>query len=170
MDGQKHAVDQIGERLRGLRLLWLSEHAGDPDGVIWLKRMEAIEHVDDLIRSFVYGADADEVVQPSPSVSRETPKPDRSDTGANIPILMNHVLKSHPVHFGPVLDGSKRAEIRRNDRNFAVGDRLELHEWEFVTGMYTGRSTECRITHIDHGGAIGLEPGFVVLSIVRVSQ
>lgn len=59
--------------LRAVAVLWRKERAGDPDGVVWLSRQEAIEKLNEWIRSFVYGADADEVVQPSPGVSRETP-------------------------------------------------------------------------------------------------
>ena len=41
---------------------------------------------------------------------------------------MIHNLKILPEHFTPVLDGLKLAELRKNDRNFQVGDILVLYD------------------------------------------
>lgn len=40
--------------------------------------------------------------------------------------MTTHTLKTHPAPFQAVLDGSKRHEIRKADRPFAVGDVLEM--------------------------------------------
>ena len=59
-----------------------------------------------------------------------------------------HDLKSWPEFFGPVLEGRKTFELRKNDRNFKVGDILWLREWEPLTAKYSGREIRKRITYM----------------------
>lgn len=42
-----------------------------------------------------------------------------------------HVLKTVQPYFDDVASGKKTFEIRKNDRNFQVGDLLQL--WEYPT-------------------------------------
>ncbi|MBE7087873.1 MAG: DUF3850 domain-containing protein [Clostridiales bacterium] len=42
---------------------------------------------------------------------------------------MTHHLKITPKHFKYVLSGKKNVELRFNDRNFKVGDKVELQEY-----------------------------------------
>ena len=44
--------------------------------------------------------------------------------------------------------GGKRFEIRRNDREFAVGDILVLREFEPETDTFTGQVEERQITFL----------------------
>ena len=82
-----------------------------------------------------------------------------------------HTLKTWPEHFGALLDGSKTFELRRDDRDFAVGDALVLREWvpdpkSGDGGRYTGRSLDMVVTHIlrrDSWGA--LASGWCILSV-----
>lgn len=53
----------------------------------------------------------------------------------------------------------KTFEIRNNDRNFQVGDRIDLLEWNPDTKEYTGREVEGRITYITN---FAQKEGFVV--------
>jgi hypothetical protein len=58
--------------------------------------------------------------------------------------VTKHVLKCWPEFFQPVFDGKKNFELRKNDRDYKVGDVLVLREWEpreDDTHGYTGR--EC---------------------------
>lgn len=92
-----------------------------------------------------------------------------------------HELKTWPEPFAAVLAGTKRHEIRVDDRGYAVGDVLVLKEWDPtptpqpVTAWsivmvdrpigYTGRVLTVRVTYLTPGGAWGLPAGLCVMSI-----
>ena len=78
--------------------------------------------------------------------------------------MKTHELKTVQPHFENVRSGVKRAEIRRDDRGFAVGDVLVLREYDAATDSYSGREVEVRVTHV-LAGYEALAPGFVMLSI-----
>ena len=73
-----------------------------------------------------------------------------------------HQLKTLPEHFQAVWDRKKRAELRKDDRNFAVGDDLLLQEWK--NDRYTGRAMLCVVKHKLVGGP-WLAEGYAMLSI-----
>jgi len=73
---------------------------------------------------------------------------------------MRHELKILPEHFIPVLEGVKLAELRKNDRNYQIGDILFLCEWD---GLYTGYSCEREVIHVADVGSY--LPGYVLLSM-----
>lgn len=74
-----------------------------------------------------------------------------------------HELKTLPEYFQAVWLGDKRAELRKDDRGFNVGDGLLLREWDGAA--YTGRSLRAQITHIVRDGE-WLTPGYAMLSIM----
>lgn len=77
-----------------------------------------------------------------------------------------HNLKTWPEHFQAIKSGDKKAELRKNDRAFQVGDTLVLEEYEpGGAPHYTGDNLKTTVTHILHGPAFGLADGFVVISI-----
>ena len=51
---------------------------------------------------------------------------------------MTHELKIRPEYFLAVFCGSKRFELRKDDRGYKVGDYLLFKE--FKDGAYTGRT------------------------------
>lgn len=57
-----------------------------------------------------------------------------------------HKLKIAPVHFIGVMNGTKTAEFRINDRNFQLGDILELCEFE--RGEFTGWEVHARVSDV----------------------
>ena len=76
---------------------------------------------------------------------------------------MHHDIKSHPLHFQPSADGLKLFEIRRNDRNYAVGDTVTMREYEYDhADIWTGRTISGRITYVD---SFAQQPGFVVFGV-----
>jgi hypothetical protein len=91
-------------------------------------------------------------------------------------IQAEHDLKSWTQFFVPILSGERVHELRRNDRNFQVGDFLNLHEWDSVRSVPTGRIASAQITSITSDdfpcavSDIGLVPGFCILSIRLVEK
>jgi len=75
---------------------------------------------------------------------------------------IKHELKILPEYFYDVLSSRKRFEIRKNDRNFKVGDTVKLRE--FKDGIYTGNYINARITYVFLGGQYGLEEGYCIFS------
>jgi hypothetical protein len=97
-----------------------------------------------------------------------------------------HELKCWPEFFGPALTGEKMYELRKNDRDFKVGDIIILHEFFVQPGIleqikvmdivgnrenphppgnYTGRAVARTITHILKGPTFGLASGWVILGL-----
>lgn len=73
-----------------------------------------------------------------------------------------HELKILPQYFEAVDNGSKRFELRKDDRNFHVGDRIKLCEWE--NGRYTGRNIVYFITYILRDcPEYGLKDGYCII-------
>lgn len=61
---------------------------------------------------------------------------------------MIHALKTEPQFFEAVINGSKTFEVRKNDRDFHVGDYLALNELDDTCEGYTGRSVLLKTTYI----------------------
>lgn len=61
---------------------------------------------------------------------------------------MIHNMKSWPQFFEAIAKGEKKHDLRSKDRDFKVGDTVVLHEFDPVTGQFSGKTVECRITFI----------------------
>jgi hypothetical protein len=59
---------------------------------------------------------------------------------------MTHIIKSWPQFFGPICEGTRTHELRRNDRDYSIGDTLILKEFEPQSHHYTGRECKAEIT------------------------
>jgi hypothetical protein len=99
---------------------------------------------------------------------------------------MEHTLKTDHEVFQAVWEAKKTYELRKNDRNFQVGDTLDLAETvytgaemaprlngafpgETIPGKpleYTGRHCYFKVTHILNGPIYGLTDGWCIMSIV----
>ena len=78
---------------------------------------------------------------------------------------MVHDLKTWPVYFRRVFSGDKTFEVRKDDRDFQIGDFLNLKEYNPDTNEYTGKSVSVYITYILRGGGFGIETGYCVMAI-----
>lgn len=74
-----------------------------------------------------------------------------------------HDLKVAGGFFDDIHTGRKRFEVRRNDRDFRVGDVLYLREWCDVLG-YSGRACAACVTYLLEGWH-DLPEGVVVMSL-----
>lgn len=81
---------------------------------------------------------------------------------------MHHDLKTWPVYFRAAKSGEKPFDVRRNDRNFRVGDFVTLREYDPATETLTDDTATFVITYILPGSQFGILPGFVVLGLKRV--
>jgi len=73
-----------------------------------------------------------------------------------------HRLKLAKMFFDAVDTGKKSFELQKNDRNYQIGDILELHEMS--DGEETGRVTEKQVIYILEGFK-GLEEGYCILGL-----
>lgn len=78
---------------------------------------------------------------------------------------MIHELKIRPEYFKSVISGAKPFEIRKNDRDFKVGDIIALNEHDNESG-YTGESAWFEITYVMINTEY-VKEGFAVLGIKR---
>lgn len=80
-----------------------------------------------------------------------------------------HKLKIWSDFFNDVSSGKKPFELRRDDRQFAVGDTLHLEEFRPAVGEYTGRAVDVVVTYIMRANRnttkIGLPVGYCILGI-----
>jgi hypothetical protein len=84
--------------------------------------------------------------------------------------MAEHDLKVWVGYFDPIKDGIKTFEIRKNDRNYQVGDTLRLREYAPGPDEYTGRETRQLVVYMLNGDdplgfAFGLRAGHVAMSL-----
>lgn len=77
-----------------------------------------------------------------------------------------HELKTLPKFFKAQVTGNKQFEVRKNDRDFQVGDILILKEWD---NGYTGAEVNVIVTYMLKD-FIGLKDGYVVLGTRQVED
>ena len=79
---------------------------------------------------------------------------------------MTHELKILPKYFQQVWDGKKTFELRKDDRDYNIGDQLRLLEYSHYLDEYSGRECNRSIPYIlINCEEYGLKDGFVILGI-----
>lgn len=81
------------------------------------------------------------------------------------PLTREHEIKCWPSFYEHIESGAKPFEIRKNDRDYKVGDTLWIREWLPEEHRYT--TCECRrsITYVT---AWGQQEGYVVLGLASL--
>lgn len=88
-----------------------------------------------------------------------------------------HRLKTLPEYMYRVHSGQKTFEVRRNDRDFQVGDILALeihyppdhHDRESRNNFGgTVWQINAKVTYVLPGGQFGIEPGYCIMGIEKV--
>jgi ParB family transcriptional regulator, chromosome partitioning protein len=75
-----------------------------------------------------------------------------------------HFLKTEAEFYGEVERGVKTFELRKNDRDYKVGDIVILKET--TDGKHTGRQLPPKmITYILHGPIFGLPEGYCIFQL-----
>lgn len=78
-----------------------------------------------------------------------------------------HDLKCWPEPFAAIRAGLKQWELRRNDRDYQIGDLLWNREWNPETEEYTGEAAGNLVTWMLNGPAFGLPEGYCIMSLDR---
>lgn len=83
---------------------------------------------------------------------------------------MVHELKAWPKGFKEIVQDLKLYELRKNDRDYQVGDELLLREWDPETEEYTGNRCQVKVLYIyvAEDTSWGLLPGYCCMSIQKV--
>ena len=76
--------------------------------------------------------------------------------------MATHSLKIKSEHYINVINGTKTAEIRYNNRNYQVDDILNLNEIDSL-GNFTGNNCSVIVTHVLDDNQY-LQTGYVMLS------
>ena len=83
-----------------------------------------------------------------------------------------HTLKIYPEYYDAVRNGIKTFEIRKNDRDYKVGDTLRLREYDPIRyteerDRFTSRATEVMVTYIITHDMFpdGIPEGYCVMGI-----
>lgn len=101
---------------------------------------------------------------------------------------ITHELKIWPEYFNEVRGGRMKFQLRRNDRDYRVGDELLLKEWdptvcyghrgEACEPHYTSREVKARVDYLmtaadvagfGYRGISPIDRGYVIMSISLIS-
>jgi len=78
--------------------------------------------------------------------------------------MITHKLKTDPIYFDKMWNGTKKSELRENDRGFRQGDQVLLEEYDREKHKFTGRSIPGSISYVtDYPDA--LRDGYVMLCL-----
>ena len=91
--------------------------------------------------------------------------------------MTEYSVKSWKHFFQAIKAGAKTHDLRDlKDRDYKIGDILNLQEYDFVSGTYTGDSCKVAITYITSAAtpcafsSSALAPGHCILSLKLISQ
>lgn len=79
-----------------------------------------------------------------------------------------HQLKTWTPFFKRIMSDEKKFEIRKNDRDFQVGDLVSLNEWNPDTA-YSGNQVDVKITYLITDTRFGLKRGYCVFGFEKVT-
>jgi ASC-1-like (ASCH) protein len=82
---------------------------------------------------------------------------------------MIHELKIIQPYFSEVKKGAKKFELRRNDRDFKIGDTVVLKEYDKKTQTYSGEFIVIGITYVLKN-MVGIDEDYCIFSFEILSD
>lgn len=81
---------------------------------------------------------------------------------------MTHALKTWPEYYREVVNGNKTFELRKDDREFNVGDTVILQEYnpKALAKKYTGEEMKFKIGFVYKGTEFGLKKGYCIFALL----
>lgn len=80
--------------------------------------------------------------------------------------MNTHELKCHPHFFAAIAAGKKTFEIRRNDRDYRIGDMLNLREYDPTFGHTGRRLSGLEVVYMMMAEDFpAILPGFVIMGL-----
>lgn len=80
---------------------------------------------------------------------------------------MFHELKTWPIFFEHCWSGRKTFELRKDDRDFRIHDRLILMEFDPETKEYSGRLLQADVGYILRDTEFGLAEDYCILGLAN---
>ena len=96
--------------------------------------------------------------EPKENTPLEPPK-EKDDKGP-----LTHELKIYPGPFQDILEGLKRFEWRKYDRDFRDNDVLLLREWNPTKDEYTGSTQKVKVLQV-YSGVFEIPSDYCIMSI-----
>lgn len=87
--------------------------------------------------------------------------------------MRTHHVKSWAHFFDAIAAGQKTHDLRKDDRNYQVGDILVLRRYDNINGVYTGEELPVDVTYITSKtvpcafSSAVLPPDYAILSIQK---
>lgn len=85
-------------------------------------------------------------------------------------MTITHELKVHHKFFYPLFSGNKTFEVRKNDRNYKLGDILVLRDYDNIKEKYLDGYIIARVTYILIGGEYGIDVDYICMSFDIISK
>jgi len=93
------------------------------------------------------------------------PEISKTEVGPQLECGKVHNLKTWMPQFQYIVDEKKLFDFRKNDRDYKVGDMLNLQEYNQGTKEFTGRSVLVQNVYQVNGGIFGIPEGYCIMSI-----
>ena len=79
--------------------------------------------------------------------------------------MKTHELKTWTEYFNEIKSRNKTFELRKNDRDYKVGDILILQDFDNNSGQYSGTEIIANVTYVLYGGVFGLDQGYCIMGL-----
>jgi hypothetical protein len=79
--------------------------------------------------------------------------------------MKTHLLKTIQPYFDDISLGKKPFELRKNDRNFKLGDIILLIEYNPVSDQIIPKIIATRVTYFMGDNHAGIEQGYCILGV-----